>query len=537
MYNLPVLMRVTILTALLVAFLSGLGLGCKPHSKDAEDRHPEKRVEPGPSMTPVASFYWAGKEKVLAGTNASTLIDVWKLPESKGLEEQTLTKLAAAPFGATNSELLKPLFRDLLDSEVRVEVASVSNSNQSASVTLKVKLNETRQAVWKSNLHAIAQSATLLLPSGERTNDWLISGSNRFKRITLTGEGEFLQVMLSTESKASALEQGTSNTLPIAVNIDTLFSANVLPKGLAQAFGVNADWLRTLSKVEFSAVGEGENVVSRGSLLFEKPLGIQLEPWNIPTNLIHDPLTSFTAVRGLKELLERGLWPTNRLGQAPNQAFVWSQDGTPLLSFAAAPSANASNSVSRLVEEVLLPLNRTIDTNLMGGFEITPGQRGVHWVGSPFLSPYVTWTTDGYIFSGLLQLSSTNSPVPDDLLTELQSRSNLMFYAWEATDSMGKDYLYLGQLLRLILKRQQLPADGAGIKWLRASGSRLKNCVTVLTLVDQQHIEFVQQGGIGLSAMELHAFVDWLESPDFSIRVTSMEPAISGERAKSKMRP
>ena len=53
---------------------------------------------------------------------------------------------------------------------------------------------------------------------------------------------------------------------------------------------------------------------TRAELDFPEPLPLEMEAWNIPTNLIHDPLIGFAAVRGIRPWLK-----SFKLWQEPNQ--------------------------------------------------------------------------------------------------------------------------------------------------------------------------------------------------------------------------
>ena len=75
-----------------------------------------------------------------------------------------------------------------------------------------------------------------------------------------------------------------------------------------------------------------------GELLFPAPLPLKLEPWELPTNIIHQPLIAFTALRGFAPCLsELPWWKRMDAGPPPNQAFVWSLGGMPLLTYFIAP--------------------------------------------------------------------------------------------------------------------------------------------------------------------------------------------------------
>src|SRR5205085_5061414 len=65
--------------------------------------------------------------------------------------------------------------------------------------------------------------------------------------------------------------------------------------------------------------GDGKNVRLRGEMKFSQPIPLTLDPWNVPTNLIHDPLSGFMAIRGSRLMLRTSKpWDELRLGEPPN---------------------------------------------------------------------------------------------------------------------------------------------------------------------------------------------------------------------------
>src|SRR5438094_4936750 len=67
---------------------------------------------------------------------------------------------------------------------------------------------------------------------------------------------------------------------------------------LGPLFWAQASLFQNPPRIALSVTGDGENVRTRARLDFPKPLPYRDEKWNIPTNLISAPLTSFTAIRG-----------------------------------------------------------------------------------------------------------------------------------------------------------------------------------------------------------------------------------------------
>jgi hypothetical protein len=75
--------------------------------------------------------------------------------------------------------------------------------------------------------------------------------------------------------------------------------------------------------------------------------------------------------------------------------------------------------------------------------------------------------------------------------------------------------MYLSQLFRIILRRDQLPSDGNALIWLKACGPMLGSSATTVTKTSPTELSLVRTSTIGLTGVELHVLADWLESSHF----------------------
>ena len=158
-------------------------------------------LHPAPVET-VAAIHWLGKERLAADTNASFVMGIWNLAESKKLEAQTLDRLAMGLL-ATNgmpwlsnqvsvsgskssdtnspppltgsSALLRPLLQDLLEQESFLEVREATNLP--GDLTFAIRLSEARARLWETNLAAVVEGLTGshvdAVPG--RTNAWQLT--------------------------------------------------------------------------------------------------------------------------------------------------------------------------------------------------------------------------------------------------------------------------------------------------------------------------------------------------------------------------
>ena len=150
--------------ALLVAVVAG----CKK-SEPATDASGTKPAtnSAGWNDNSVLRLHWLGRQRLAADTNAEEFLGIWKLPESARLENQTLDKLALAPWrvfkgdAATNgapTSSLRPLLDDLVQEETYLEVRQATN--QPVEWVLAVRLSEARARLWETNLATVIESLT-----------------------------------------------------------------------------------------------------------------------------------------------------------------------------------------------------------------------------------------------------------------------------------------------------------------------------------------------------------------------------------------
>ena len=215
-----------------------------------------------------------------------------------------------------------------------------------------------------------------------------------------------------------------------------------------------------LPKISVAVIGAGESMLTRGWLDFARPQSFELEAWNIPTNLVHDPLISFTAIRGIKPwLASLKMWNDLRLGAPPNQLFFWALEGIPVQTYFAAPLADASNQVQAATELLVQKDNSWLAANTLVNFARTTDSDGAVWTGVPFMSPFlrsVVASGGSFVFGGLFPDALTNHPPPAELLPQILGRTNLVGYDWELTGPRIESWVFTGQLFRLIFNQARI---------------------------------------------------------------------------------
>src|SRR5437016_4389885 len=134
----------------------------------------------------------------------------------------------------------------------------------------------------------------------------------------------------------SRIERDHTPFLPQATNFWLKVDGFDL-RALVSALGLSRILPAEPPKLSLTFIGDGESVRTRGQLDFPKPLPYRDEKWNIPTNLMSQPLVSFTAIRGIAPWLSSlKAWNGLQIGGPPNQVYSWALQGPMRTYFAAA---------------------------------------------------------------------------------------------------------------------------------------------------------------------------------------------------------
>lgn len=517
---------------LLAVLLVAPSAGCQKSEFDAGDSSGPQGVAGATNVETVARIHWLGKKRLARETNAAYFMGIWNLPESSRLEGQTLDKLSVAPWrfwkgeaAVTNAPraLLRPLLEDLVREESYLEVSHARS--QLGELALAIRLTDERAGLWQTNLAAALESLTGLRASPPLAGraGWSLQKHDPPNQIELARVGEWTLVAAGHNTNAllrDMMVRIKRHGAPFGPRTTNYWlEASLDLRRVNEALALGWQLPKAWPKISLAAIGDGENVRTRGELTFAEPLALELEPWNIPTNLVRDPLVSFTAVRGIRPwLASQKTWNDLQLGRPPNQLFGWAQQGVPMQTFFAAPFPDSTNRLHTATPTILTQGNAWLATNGMGKLERLRQGAGVAWSGGPFVSLRLeSAKTPGgeYLLGGFLNNVSTNLPLPAELLKGIYGQTNLAYYDWEITQSRLEAWLYLGQVFRLVFQKAQLPKDSAGMAWLRATARTLGNSVTVANKTGSDQVSFSRRSSAGLTAVEIHMLVDWLESPQF----------------------
>jgi hypothetical protein len=484
----------------------------------------------------IVRIYFAGATNLAADTNSTAFTNIFCCSQARALENQTLDKLSRAPGVwfkdklsagvGDGSEQLRPLLDDLLKSEWVFQMRDAPSSPEYA---LAIQLDDARAQTWQTNLRTLLESWTKIKATDitggwelkkdmppdlfriVRTTNWLVIGC---------GQDELPLSEAWVSGSLAATKPGEDSQMPDEGETNWV-SAKVNWPRLAQIFPTFAKF--DLPAMQMQILGRGGELLPSGAFELSQPLP-PLSDWQIPSDMIHGPLTSFSAMRGFATWLERQSWAKwLALSPEPDQAFMWSvgQNSAgpagqfPIETYFAVPVSNSVTALAQLGQN--LTANTNWEKGLLYDLPLDRTNNHISLRNVPFfVSPEVKALTDpsgDFLFADVFPNLPGAKP-PDALFREV-TRDSRVFYHWEITSSRLKDLPHLTQLALMMTQHRQLNDGSAADQWLDHIGPMLGDSVTEVTQTGPSELSFTRSAPSGLTAIELMALVEWLEAPDF----------------------
>lgn len=531
-------------TSLLLAVVAGCN---RPDI--SEQAAPPIYVPPPASPDTVARVHWLGKYRLAISASAYYVMRLWQLPETRKVQEQTVEKLATAPWRLAQGEaavkkapiaLLQSLFDDVIEDESYFEIRHTTNHQ--SETAFAIRLNDARAGVWRTNLVAVVASLTgvqnmTILDKGQ---GWALDQPKPPRRFQLQRIGDWTVFAVGphTNELLQAIEQSIRHPRPhVPRDPENWIEADFdLGRIISTSNPLVGDDLPTVS---LAITGDGGNVLEHATFTFPKSLSLDLEPWNVPKNLIQGKLTSISAIRGIAPLLKNSsFWKDVKLGAPPDQIYSWGLESNAFRTYIAAAVPNASNQVQGLTKRLLENGNPWLTAHGYVNFEPLQNFNGAIWGNLPNVRPFFSSEdggAGGMIYGGLFPDTGESAfTPPEDWIRPVSQETNLVVCNWEATGERVHEAFDISQLVRLLFRRPLLPADSASAVWLKAAAPRLGDCDTRVTLTGADQLTFDRKSTVGFSAAELNLVADWLESPDFphGLHTTVAKPQQTGDSAQ-----
>jgi hypothetical protein len=493
----------------------------------------DKKADSGP----LFRWHFAGRGGLNAATNATRLKAIDALPATAELRKAFAQKLARAAYGfwkndlparvSDNTAFLQPLFEDLLSVENCMVVSGPVGKTETV---LAAKLTEDRARLWSTNLW---QAVTAWRFGNPHPTTSLGAGSWESKRAQAPELFQFVRagkwVLIGLGQKQlptlrTWAEQAMKSGRPVALLTNEFLELSARPRAMTSWFPLFGRY--PFPSVHLRMLGRGENVRTEARLEYAEKIPGAFDAWQIPTNLVTEPLTSFTVARGIAPWLERnrdfiqlGLRPT------PNQICAWGVSNAQCRVYFTLPMPDSTNALRQLAQKVP-PLVLSHFTNAIGNFLYVSNKAEVIWE-LPYIAPYLRATKDSgseFIFGGDFPPFIKTYPVPDELYSQVRGRNDLVYYDWEDTPQRLEHGQQIFQLISIAGQLQMPATDSVSERWLRAIRPHLGNTVTEIAQTGPKELTLVRKSQVGMTGFELATFSAWLESRGFPFRLELPPP-------------
>ena len=419
--------------------------------------------------------------------------------------------------GETNDQSgqIRPLLDDLLRAEWLFDAREATNG--SPEYALAVRLAADRARLWQNNLATVAQAWTQLSPE-KISEGWQLRKQLPPNSIRFVHAGDWIVFSCA------------QNEIPLSDEMLRTIRAAKRPLPVANNYwlSVQADWPRLAKyfpalapfdfpKIGVQVIGANGNLQLDGKFYLAQPLP-PLENWRLPTNVIHPPLVSFTAARGVAPWLEQQSWFRQfDVPPAPGQLFVWALPQIPFQTFVAQPVPDGRAALAQLDAKLVGVFNTNSPNQFFHQIKMEMTSNHIAFTGLPFFSPFVEAKHEpagDFLYGGFFPNLPRPQPLPQQLLSRL-NQSNLVYYHWENSADRLKELPQLSQLLLMVTEHRQLDTQSAAGKWLDRLQPALGSSVTEVIQSAPRELTFVRTSPGGLTALELLALANWLEASNF----------------------
>ena len=518
---------ILLLAVLVIAAIAVLVWIRASNARKAEAEAKAKAEALAAALSPanaVVRIHFAGTANISSDTNSIAFTNIFCCSPALTLESQALDKLSRAPAtwfkdklptsAVDGSALLRPLLDDFLRSEWVFELRDATSS-PSPEYVLAIRLNDTRAQLWQTNLRTLLESWTKIKAqdiTNGLANGWELKKDlppNLFRIVHASG----WLVIGCGQDELPLTDYWARSGGYLPEDETNWASAKVNWPRLAEIFPAFARF--DLPAMKLQTVGQGGTLFTTGTFELSQPLP-PLGQWQIPTNLIYQPLTSFTAMRGFAPWLERQPWAKRlQLLPEPDQAFIWSLGSYPLQTFLAIPVTNSVSALAQLGQN--LADTNNWEKGLLNTFILDRKTNRISLDHVPFAGPEVQALKEpsgDFLFADVFPNPPRTNTAPPGLIQAV-NRPNLVAYHWEFTGERLKELPQITQLALLLTRHRQLRRNSPSIQWFKQIGPALGQSITEVMQTGPTELSFQRSATTGFTAFELIALGNWLENPGF----------------------
>ena len=459
------------ISALLAVALLALLSGCK---------------EQAPEL--ATQWHFVGADGLRSQTGALALRAFFSHSNAPALAERlrpratraALEWLSGAPAADAAVIQAQPLVADLLAHESAGEVWR--RGDGSREVFLAVRITAERAPIWNDRYPALVK------PLGPKASGAWVSAE----------KGWLFAVSPSDSPRAKDFRSRVlSASNPPSRLVEFQKAPGAWPGLRATAVATNGAvfWTGTLSKP-----GLAEST---------------LPNWQYPTNLIHDPLVSLTAIRGVTPQVLGLLGLDSYLqGQEIGAMYLWAQAESPFQSYAVVHVNDSASVLKAANAELSRRYSTNAEPGKLDGLVMYDGEKQILGLSSaPGVLPMLSGAENqkpGFLGFSLVPRQRSVQPVPKELLQQLQ-QPGLVVYDWEITSENFVHWWANLQVRDLSLGLNPAPGDGLANLWLTDTLGKVDNTVTQVRQSGPGTFTWSRKAPVGLSAMEWVLLGRWLD--------------------------
>ena len=509
-----------------------------------------------PPKEVLVRHHFAGLGMIAASPDLAQAREVFRLPESQAVLTDVARRLAVdlptwfggARLGTNDAGPLVPVVRSLLDAESYLEVRT--GGGHVTGWALSVRLEPAAAAIVGSELRRVLRAPAAAKP-GEAFEMAVAPGKGAARFAVDGGWASIGNGAGAFDDFRAAIRSSGRPGPASATNAFLQVEANIA--GIAGMLNLREKPPGPVDQwplLQVSVEPRNGRFRTLATMAFARPLNLPHDAWQLPTNVLQDPLVGFTAVQGADTWIGRlGLFAELGVPEWPKQLFLWSMAGDPWRQYFAAPIQAPTNLMAQV--SLTLPV-RAVTNMLWSGsvfsLRITNQATRVEMRGLPYFAPFMEAQKVGdheQLFGGLFPLpTGPGRPAPEGLLSRIAGRTNLVLYDWEttgrrlfrtnapntagprvSTNDVGRliQFTHLMQFTRLMLSSDglHLPTSDSGglyvpgVRWVEAALPLLGDTVTEVTQTGPAQLSLVRQSATGFNSMELLYLLRWIENPGF----------------------
>ena len=478
----------------------------------------------------VLQYHFIGATQLAQNTNVAAAARVFAQNSTIDFEDLVLDRLARHLAESLHFQtnkgadaLLRPLLESVLLSE---SMASVSGSSgHPLDFVLAINLDPGLARTWQQYLKTINNGPGEELRAETFSGwQWNNGTSNSFWMVPaqdwlVVGRGESLASV-----RSDYLQQIQKSGRPGPSLDPNCFEADVDWPRLANWIPLSGCPLK-LGQTHAAISAQDGNFHMTCQVTYPEAIQWQPHPMNLPTNLVHEPLTSFATGLNVEPFLKSdetlsGLC-TNPLS---DQFYFWSMGELAFESYVAWPAKDPSNTMVTLSTHAIEDLNPKLQK--LDGTELKwmPKLKQLIWMKLPMIYPDVRPVPakgGQFLVASLFPLPPGKAPAPQALWDQIDGRTNLVYYDWELTGPRVRHLLTVTQVLPILQMLGMGPSHAGSPEgkaptalevqsrldiqeqWLAGLASFLGNTITEVTKTGPNELTVVRISPFVFNSLEL----------------------------------